>query len=166
MPVYVSYAHLLRKGVRNNSLVLFTRMCNSWMTIKNRCKLWKLIIAILGYQWMPWLIMEVDSWNRTMKIKSWKHHGVCITIIKVKIHTNTNKEKFGCRVSTVVLGKWLPREHTSVRHICCRSTMVLGKWLPREQIGVRHMVWKKDVGKIGHVEDRTLFDVTEGRNFN
>ena len=104
MPVYVSYAHLLRKGVRNNSLVLFTRMCNSWMTIKNRWKLWKLIIAILGYQWIPWLIMEVDSWNGTMTIKSWKHHGVCITIIKVKIHTNANKEKF-----------WMSCEHRGVR---------------------------------------------------
>ena len=41
--------------------------------------------------------------------------------------------------------------------------MVLGKRLPREHIGVRHMVWQKGLGKkIGHLEDRTLFDVTEG----
>ena len=44
--------------------------------------------------------------------------------------------------------------------------MVLGKRLPHEHIGVRHMVWQKDLGKIIHLEDRTLFDVTEGKNFN
>ena len=44
--------------------------------------------------------------------------------------------------------------------------MVLGKRLPHEHIGVRHMVWKKDLGKkFGHLEDRTLFDVTEEKNF-
>ena len=35
-----------------------------------------------------------------------------------------------------------------------------------EHHGVRHMVWKKDLGKIRHLEDRTLFDVTEGKIFN
>ena len=44
--------------------------------------------------------------------------------------------------------------------------MVLCKQLLREHIGVRHMVWQKDLGKIGHLEDRTLFDVTEGKTFN
>ena len=58
------------------------------------------------------------------------------------------------------------REHIGVRHICCGSTMVLGKRFPREHIGVRHMVWQKDLGKIRHLEDRTLFDVTEEETFN
>ena len=44
--------------------------------------------------------------------------------------------------------------------------MVLGKRLLREHIGVRHMVWQKDLGKIRHLEDRMLFDVTEGKKFN
>ena len=44
--------------------------------------------------------------------------------------------------------------------------MVLGKRLLREHIGVKHMVWQKDLGKIRHLEDRTLFDVTEGKIFN
>ena len=43
---------------------------------------------------------------------------------------------------------------------------MLGRQLPHEHIGVRHMVWQKDLGKIGHLEDRTLFDVTKGKNFN
>ena len=43
---------------------------------------------------------------------------------------------------------------------------MLGKRLPREHIGVRHMVWQKDLGKTRHLEDRTLFDVTEEKNFN
>ena len=59
----------------------------------------------------------------------------------------TKKNFFGCRGSTMVLGKWLPREHIGVRHICYRSTMVLGKRLPHEHLGVRHMVWQKDLGK-------------------
>ena len=44
--------------------------------------------------------------------------------------------------------------------------MVLGKRLLREHIGVRNMVWQKDLGKIRHLEDKTLFDVTEGKKFN
>ena len=44
--------------------------------------------------------------------------------------------------------------------------MVLGKQLLHEHIGVRDMVWQEDLGKIRHLEDRTLFDVTEGKNFN
>ena len=44
--------------------------------------------------------------------------------------------------------------------------MLLGKRLSREHIGVRHMVWQKDLGKIRYLEDRTLFDVTEGETFN
>ena len=45
--------------------------------------------------------------------------------------------------------------------------MVLGNRLSHEHIGVRHMVWQKDLGKkIGHLEDRMLFDVTKGKNFN
>ena len=47
-----------------------------------------------------------DSQIMTMIVKSCKHQGVCITIIKVKIHTNTNKEKF-----------WMPREHRGVRQV-------------------------------------------------
>ena len=43
---------------------------------------------------------------------------------------------------------------------------MLGKRLPCEDIGVRHMVWQEDLGKIRHQEDRTLFDVTEGKTFN
>ena len=43
---------------------------------------------------------------------------------------------------------------------------MLGKQLPCEHIGVRHMVWQKDLGEIGHLEDRTLFDVPEEKNFN
>ena len=35
-----------------------------------------------------------------------------------------------------------------------------------EHIGVRHMVWEKYLGKIRHLEDRMLFDVIEGKNFN
>ena len=39
---------------------------------------------------------------------------------------------------------------------------MLGKQLPCEHIGVA-----KDLGKnVGHLEDRTLFDVTEGKIFN
>ena len=76
-------------------------------------------------------------------------------------------KKFECCGSTMVLGKWLPREHIGVRHVCCRSTMVLGKRLPREHIGVRHMVWQKDVGKKLDIwKDRTLFDVIEEKTFN
>ena len=44
--------------------------------------------------------------------------------------------------------------------------MVLGKRLPREHIDVRPMVWQKDLGKTGHLEDRTLFDVAEEKKFN
>ena len=44
--------------------------------------------------------------------------------------------------------------------------MVLGKRLPHEHVGVRHMVWQKDLGKAGHLEDRTFFDVTEEKTFN
>ena len=44
--------------------------------------------------------------------------------------------------------------------------MVLGKRFPHEHIGVRHTVWQKDLGKIGHLEDRMLFDVTEEKTFN
>ena len=43
---------------------------------------------------------------------------------------------------------------------------MLGKRLLREHIGVRHMVWQKDLGKIRDLEDRMLFDVTEGKIFN
>ena len=43
---------------------------------------------------------------------------------------------------------------------------MLGKRLLHEHISVRHMVWQKDLGKIRHLEDRTLFDVTEGKNFS
>ena len=43
---------------------------------------------------------------------------------------------------------------------------MLGNRLSREHIGVRNMVWEKDLGKIRHLEDRMLFDVTEGKNFN
>ena len=43
--------------------------------------------------------------------------------------------------------------------------MVLGKRLPREYIGVRHMVWQKYLGKDGHLEDSTLFDVVEEKTF-
>ena len=93
LPVYVSYAHLLRKGVRSNSLVLFTSMCSLWMTKKK-----KLIqIMIIDY-WNFGLSMNaltqcvVDSWTNTMTIKSWKHPRVRVAIIKVKISTNMNKE--------------------------------------------------------------------------
>ena len=44
--------------------------------------------------------------------------------------------------------------------------MVIGKRLPCEHIGVRHMVWQKYLGKTGHLEDRTLFDVAEEKKFN
>ena len=63
-----------------------------------------------------------------------------------------------------MLGKRLPHEHMSVRNICCGSTMMLGKRLPCEHIGVRHMVWQNTSAKIGHLEDRKLFDVTEESN--
>ena len=43
---------------------------------------------------------------------------------------------------------------------------MLGKRLSDEHIGVRNIVWQKDLGKIRHLEDRTLFDVTEGKTFN
>ena len=65
-----------------------------------------------------------------------------------------------------MLGKVLPREHIGVRNICYRSTMVLGKQLPHEHIGVSHMVWQKTKEKFRHLENRTLFDVTEGKTFN
>ena len=45
--------------------------------------------------------------------------------------------------------------------------MVLGKRLPREHIGVRRMVWQeKTKAKTGHLEDRTLSDVAEEKNFD
>jgi len=53
------------------------------------------------------------------------------------------KEKFACCGSTMVLGKWLPREHIGVRHVCRKSTMELGKRLSCEHIGVRCMVWQE-----------------------
>ena len=60
----------------------------------------------------------------------------------------------------------MPREHIGVRHVRRKSTMVLGKRLLREHIGVRRMVWqKKDLGKTGHREDRTLSDVAEVKTF-
>ena len=69
-----------------------------------------------------------------------------LQIVKVKIYTEYEQGK---------------------KFECCRSAMVLGKWFPREHIGVRHMVWQKDLGKKnGHLEDRMLFDVTEGKIFN
>ena len=44
--------------------------------------------------------------------------------------------------------------------------MVLGNGFPCKHIGVRHMVWQKDLGKVRHLEYRTLYDVTKGKTFN
>ena len=68
-----------------------------------------------------------------------KHLGVSIMIGEVEIYTKENLHV----ASTMVLGKWLPREHIGVRHVRRKSTMVLGKRLPSEHIGVRRMVWQE-----------------------
>ena len=41
-----------------------------------------------------------------IEVKSCKHQGVCIAMSKVKIYTNTNKEKF-----------WMPWEHHVVKQV-------------------------------------------------
>ena len=45
---------------------------------------------------------------------------------------------------------------------------MLGKRLPREHISVRHMVWQERPRqkKTGHLEDRTLSDVAEVKTFD
>ena len=45
-----------------------------------------------------------DSRIETIRVKSCKHQGVCVAISKVKIYTNTYKEKL-----------WMMGEHRGVR---------------------------------------------------
>ena len=90
-----------------------------------------------------------------------------------------------CCRSTMVLGKWLPCEHIGVRHIMWQenwwsnSTFLsrlqrgwVGKNDSQTQArrleGNHERVWYQyqDLGKDGHLEDRTLFDVTEEKTFS
>ena len=47
-----------------------------------------------------------DSRIETIRVESCKHQGVCIAIRKVKIYTNTHKEKL-----------WMLGEHRGVRKV-------------------------------------------------
>lgn len=96
-----------QKGVRNNSLVCLQGcVTREWWLKKKSMQIMKIDYCNFGLSMNAWTDHEIDSWNGKMTIMSWKHHGVCITIIKVKIHTNTNKEKF-----------WMLREHRGVRQV-------------------------------------------------
>ena len=155
---------ITQKGVRSNFSRWFTRLYNSWMMIKIDANYEILIIDYWNFGLSMNALTDhvADSQIGTMTVKSCKHQGVCVAIIKVKIYTKTNKEKFECCGSTLVLGKWLPREHIGVRHICCRRTMVLGKQFAAWALWCGKKTWEKT----RHLEDRMLFDVTEEKTFN
>ena len=157
---------ITQKRVRSSFSRWFTRLHNSWTSIKIDANY---EIMIIDY-WNFGLSMNAltdhvaNSGIRKMIVKKFKHQRVCVAIIKFKIYTKYEQGKFGCCGSTVVLGKWLSH---GVRHICYRSKMVLGNWLLCEHIGVRHMAWKKHLGKNLDIwKDRTLFDVPEEKTFN
>ena len=61
--VYVSYTHLLRKRVRNNSLVLFTRMCNSWITIKKSMQIMKVDYCNFGLSMNALTVYKTGQWQ-------------------------------------------------------------------------------------------------------